>query len=162
MMKTLPDNAIAALVALRECVLRAKGGFAVDDHKALQALMLTNGVLHEAGVKLPHSDPFDNAPILPFPVATIVRFKAKKGQEAGKGMYLIEKMNEGEVNIDGHNVYAEYAILGHGELGTKYEGSAWHDHDELELMKYPDADTFRMYNDAINDGEGSGDDDDED
>lgn len=153
-----------ALIALRGCVVRAKGNFAVDDHKALQALMLANSVLHELGIKLPPlgipGNEDDKLPILPFPIGSIVRFK-RHGSKRDTGMYLIDVYAPHRVEIEDGNVFTEYGILGHEKLGTHGGGLAWIAHDDLELVKYPDADTFAMLNAARDHEEGDDDDDDD-
>lgn len=83
--------------------------------------------------------------VLPFPVASIVRFKTPvdpkgfwpsmyENEIANCGTFLIEEITEGP----------EYSILGHKKLKTKGENSAWHVHDELELVSEPTVESWAM------------------
>lgn len=83
---------------------------------------------------------------LPYPMAAVVRFVTDESEDR----FLIDS-----INMDGG--IPDYAVLGHKELNTQYMGSAWHDHDELELVRAPDLETWRWLNEAKNDGDGPSD-----
>lgn len=88
---------------------------------------------------------------LPYPMAAVVRFVTDESEDR----FLIDS-----IDMDGG--IPEYSVLGHKALHTPGEGSAWHDHDELELVRAPDLETWRWLNEAKKHGDGPDDDDDED
>ena len=79
---------------------------------------------------------------VPYPLASVVKFVGDKDAD----QYLIESIH----NYDG---FPKYSILGHRRLKTKGEGSAWHDHEELELVRAPDGETWKWLSQTKSDGE---------
>jgi hypothetical protein len=89
-------------------------------------------------VKVRRPKPFEQ---VPYPLASVVRFVGS----ANVDQYLVESIH----NYDG---FPKYSILGHRRLKTKGEGSAWHDHEELELVRAPDGETWKWLAQAKSEG----------
>lgn len=84
---------------------------------------------------------------LPFPVASVVRFKSDKNRFYCKEgtTLLVHKIGYG---------FGDYSLLGHRAYGTKGSGMAWVDHEDLELVSQPTLKTFKQLQSAIDYGEG--------
>lgn len=89
-------------------------------------------------VKVRPPKPFEQ---VPHPIASVVKFVG----DTGVDQYLIEEIK----NDEG---FPEYSILGHRKLKTKGEGSAWHDHEQLELVRAPDGETWKWLAQAQSEG----------
>lgn len=124
---------VQATLALRDCVVRSKAGFAVNDHKAQQALKVANTALLALGLDHMKSVWDHDEDILPYPVASLVVFEDK--------LYLITDIN---TNVSEFR----YHLMGHERLNTQNSARAWIGHSKLTMRAFPNRELWDWLKEA--------------